>query len=52
MHTDSTYSMHTLKSCTEYLDDARMINTRFVMGRKREGEEGRENAPVDGRRVL
>lgn len=52
MHTDSMHSMHTTKSCNEYLKDARMINTVFVIGRKREGEEGRENVPVDGRRVL
>lgn len=49
---DSMYSMLVPKSCGEYLDDAKMINTRFVMGRKREGERGRENVPVDGRRVL
>lgn len=52
MHSDSMYSMHTPKSCNEYLDDARMINNRFVIGRKREEDKGRENAPVDGRRVL
>lgn len=49
---DSRYSVHTPKLCIEYGDDARMINTRFEMGRKRKGEDGRENVPVDGRRVL
>lgn len=44
--------MNAPEACREYLDDAGMINTGFVMGRKREGEEGKETVPVDGRRVL